>query len=227
MFGRRRAAKPAAPFPPHPGPDHDGKKRVMPLEIWEGELGQQMRELGLSPDDERNIIPDMSDYERRFDERQAELDACVKQINAQLPDGMEVIPYAMLSWALWNQQYAETADFLLNTCDMYPVEAWNTMMLPADEKCAQMLNLPVHPRGYPAGFEDHCARIVLEIEAKHRAEIDPILALGTNAGMDDISRHGEIRANTIRSVAGIAAGLTSVILSEEVYFRHQKLFRGG
>lgn len=52
MFGKKYTVPPIY----HPGPDADGVSRIIPLELWDGEVGQAMRDAGLSPDVEANVF---------------------------------------------------------------------------------------------------------------------------------------------------------------------------
>ncbi len=83
MFGRRHKQSAYETQLTLPGPDRDGIKRAIPLELWEGELGDKMRKLGLSPNDARNIIPEQAN--------------AVRQTNANPPDGVTVTPLSMLT----------------------------------------------------------------------------------------------------------------------------------
>lgn len=227
MFGKRRTppTNPHQPLPPHPGPDHDGVKRVIPKEIWRGEHGKMLRDLGFSPDDEMNVMVDQSEAERRFEKRRNYQERLVAAINAMLPDNATVVPFASVPWSMWSDAHPATADFLIRTLDLYAVEPWNMLMLAADEHSQHLLGLPQHPRRPLQGHDQTCERLLLELSQKYRREAEPILAMGAGAGWDDIRRHGEMRDAARHSVMKLAGFLAYEMFGEQTCKLSEDLVR--
>ena len=215
--GKRQAAK----LPPHPGPDADGVSRVIPKNVWDGPQGDFLREIGASPDDPHNLMPTQELIQARFDRKREEQEAFLAEVNEQMPEGVSVVPWAMIPWSIWSQQHAP---FLLVVCELYPVGPWNTLLLPADEHSSLILNLPQHLRGSPPGLEDAANRVIGEIHEKlnevHARTADA-LAEGTLSSMDE---HAAAVKQASASVTGLAHALGAQTYGDEAYARHNEVF---
>lgn len=210
-------------IPPHPGPDSDGVERVIPKEIWDGPQGDFLREIGASPDDPSNLRLTQDAVEARFDELRKNQDAFVASVNKQLPDGVTVIPWAMIPWSVWNQQHAE---FLLRVCELYPAGPWNMMLMPEDERSAMVLGLPQHLHGIPAGLEDNANHVIGQIRGRY-TEVDR--RVGAALAEGDLARleeHEKAKQEAAASVCGLAHYAGSQTYGEDAYKRHHEMFGG-
>lgn len=208
-------------IPPHPGPDDDGVSRVIPKAIWDGPQGDFLREIGMSPDDASNIIPAQTDYQARFEEMRREQEAFLATMNKQMPGTVNLIPWAMLPWSIWQGPHA---DFLLVTCEKYPVGPWNTMLLPDDEAGAMVLDLPKHLGGFPPDVEAAINRLLGELRenfSQAHARTGAAMAKGDISALDKFE---ETRRDTSAKVSGIAHFMAAQIYGKEAYDRHRKLF---
>lgn len=189
--------------------------------MWVGQLGDQLRSLGLSPDGANNIIANEIPVERNFNKKFAEQAAFFEYYNTDPLVGVKVLPFAILPWELWQNEHAE---FLLETCDLYPVEAWNTMMLPKDAAGAMKLNLVPHPRGYPREYITGSNNVIGEIRNEFIASFHAIERDMRAGKHDGTEHHTLLIERTKHTVIDAATTLATMLLSEENYLRHQTLF---
>lgn len=222
IFGRRQEKKsPGMTIPPHPGPDADGVLRIIPKEIFDGEMGDVLRQCGMSPDDPSNMMATPELMQARADAVKATQDKLVATANAQLPSGTTVIPWALIPWSVWGR---EPARFLMVTCELFPASHWNTMLLPADERSALVLDLPLHPRASIEGLEDGAVRLLGELEAEffaaHR-KVGEALARGDTSVLDGYSQALDACKGR---VVGLAHYLGSAVFGEKAWKRHDEVF---
>ena len=147
MFGSlfsRGKNKPEGAVPAaivHPGPDADGVSRAFPQEIWNGESGDFLRKLGMSPDDPSNIIAPPNPFQAKLDQVAEQQAQSFCALNGNLPH--PVLPWRMLPVECWKGDHS---DFLFQTLELLPIELWNTMLLPKDEAGALAYGLPAYPQ---------------------------------------------------------------------------------
>lgn len=219
LFSRPDKSK-AAAVPPHPGPDADGVSRVIPKEIWDGPQGDFLREIGASPDDASNLMPTPESVQARFAEMRKRQDVFMADINKEMPKSVNLIPWAMIPWSVWQGPHA---DFLLIN-DLYAVGPWNMMLLPDDDKGAWVLKLPKHLGGIPEGLvgasNDLIGQVREKLDKAH-AETGAAMARGDSSALDS---YNEAKDDAIRSVQGIARFLSAKTYGDEAYERHKELF---
>lgn len=219
LLGRRSRA---ASLPAHPGADADGVARVFPKELFQGETGAFLRELGFSPDDPANILPTQTAAQAKSDVLKRELDALVASVNDELGGVCTVLPWAMVPWSVWNR---EPAEFMMGTCDFYPASRWNTMLLPADAASAERLGLPVHPRTPIDGLEDAAAKVFTELSEAYAAEQANATRASGRKGPQGLATTAsgpiEVRAQAV----GIARHFGHAVFGDAAAQRHHELFR--
>lgn len=222
IFGRRQEKKsPGIAIPPHPGPDADGVSRVIPKEIFDGEMGDFLRQCGMSPDDPSNMMATPELMQARADAAKAAQDKLVAAANAQLPSGTTVIPWALIPWSVWGR---EPARFLMVTCEMFPATHWNTMLLPTDEQSAAILGLPRHPQSAIDGIEDASVRLLGELEAEFQADHRKV-GEGLARGDTSVLAGVESTRNKYKGqVVGLAHYLGSAVFGDAAWKRHDELF---
>jgi hypothetical protein len=147
MFGKRKTASQNSPSIPLPPIDSDGKRRVFGEAVFAGKHGDMLRALGLSPDDDANIIPDAAEFDRRIQQSLARQDARRTEIEAELlrKHGHNAIrPFFILAEPVYNSQLGQ---WLVRLMNLLPYDDWNIVYLPMDrETQAAMDGLPLHPR---------------------------------------------------------------------------------
>jgi hypothetical protein len=123
------------------------QRKIIPDELWQGQHGDFLRELGLSPDDASNLVPDAHSVNARLESDRAKHEAKLAEINRsvaeRVPGGL-MRQFSLLPDPCWN---GELGRFLMMRLDLFPYDDWNMILLPADEKTAEALNLPLHPNG--------------------------------------------------------------------------------
>lgn len=126
-------------------PDPHGRRKVFPDEIWDGKHGEMLRMLGMSPDDESNLVPNASSINAAIDRSKAAHELAfaevVKRVRSTMPSA-EIRPFSLIPDVVWN---SPAGVFLMTTFELYPYDAWNIMYLAADERTAMVLDLAPHP----------------------------------------------------------------------------------
>ncbi len=216
MFGKL-----SGPDRLRPSPDDDGITRAIPKAIWDGPHGKMLSELGMSPDDPANLMPTPELMSARADAVFAEQERFLAALNKQLPDGLEVIPWAMIPWSCWS---GPQAAFLMVTCHYFPAHPWNSFMLAANERTSQALGLPVHPRAALPGYDEGANEALAEFRDEYQVEYDAVavrLEQGDIAALDD---HEKAVMRAQGKVRAAAAALAGIAFGEDVYYRHLELF---
>jgi hypothetical protein len=221
MFGMFKSKKTQTfVIPPHPGPDPDGVTRVLPSSLWNGPNGDFLRQVTNGPDDLNNVIKTSQDIDAEFTRRHQHLDALTGSINAALPTGCAVVPWAMLPWSVWSGEHAE---FLLRK-NLFQVDAWNTMMLPADEQSAHILKLPQHLRGVPNGLDEGASRLIGEVRAELAKAHEVVATALAHGVLPDFSAYQHATEKAEGSVRGIAHYLGTAVYGDEAYAVHRQQF---
>jgi hypothetical protein len=152
-FGKRPSTS-AVTQPPSepPPPDPHGRRKVFDDELWQGEHGNMLRMLGLSPDDESNLVPNASSVNAEIDRRKAAHDVALaeaqRRVQSTLADA-QIRSFSLIPDAVWNSQ---AGAFLIKNLSLYPYDTWNIMYLAADERTALTLDLAPHPGGDVPAF---------------------------------------------------------------------------
>jgi hypothetical protein len=163
VFGRKPTAPGQLPglcVVPHGVANDAPAKRILPEELCDGPAGDTLREAGLNPDSPANHRMTQADADALQREQIAWQEGFLARVNSQLPGDTTVVAYAMLPWALWNGPFGH---MLAATCGMWPQQAWNTMLLAADQRSAFVLDLPEHPGNYPANLIPELERLLGEL----------------------------------------------------------------
>ena len=147
MFGKRKTPVQTGQSIPEPAVDWDGKRRVFSEAVFEGKHGDMLRSLGFSPDDEANIIPDDTEFDRRIKQSLAQQDARRTKIETELMRtyGHNAIrPFFILAEPVYNSQLGQ---FLIRLMKLLPYDDWNVVYLPLDREtqAAMGRSLPLHP----------------------------------------------------------------------------------
>ena len=143
--------------------------QVIPEELWQGEVGQAMRDAGMRPDDPANIVHFPSARDAWMAQSRVALELQVKAENAKIqrthPD-CRVAPMYIFTEMVWNGPHSQ---LLIETLKLTPYDAWNVRLVAADQKSAEALNLPRIYQGEIAHFQDHINALLGQAEGQHRA----------------------------------------------------------
>jgi hypothetical protein len=224
IFGRRPAEAPPPPaMPRHPGPDADGVARAIPADLWDGPNGDFLRKLGMSPDDASNLMPTQQSVQAKADAVKSAQDRKTAEVNAALPAGVAVIPWALIPWSIWSRDHA---DYLMITCEFYPAGLWNTMLLPADAASAQALGLPAHLRGIPDGLEDASNRLIGDIRARDAKALQAAGAAVMGGGLEGLDAFAAAKRQAAGNIVGLAHYLGAAVYGAPAWARHGELLAG-
>ncbi|GAM99082.1 hypothetical protein U91I_02720 [alpha proteobacterium U9-1i] len=147
----------------------DGRTRVIPAAMWDGQAGATLRQLGMRPDDEDNLVPNQHSLEQRLAEGRAKLEAKLMRLNddiARRTNGGSVRPFFLLPDPCWN---GELGHLLMMRLDLCPFDDWNIAFLPEDERTALKLDAPIHPNGNLPAFVKASAEFLAREDANLRA----------------------------------------------------------
>ncbi len=193
-FGKR----PVTARAPAPSEPSHGRTRAIPAEMWQGETGALLREIGLGANDEANLVPNADSVQARLDHGRAALDVKLERLNADVKaktNGGVLRPFFLIPDACWN---GDMGHLLMLRLDLLPFEDWNVAFLPADERTALCLDAPVHPNGNIPAFEQAATIFMAQADAHLRIE-------HARAGQtQDFARFGDVREdlrNRVRQMA--------------------------
>jgi len=163
FFGRRKTPSSNG----HPGgaqaPQQETRQRLLPAELWDDpEIGDMLRKLGKSPDDEENLIPTGASIDAQVARGRARHEAELAELNrdvAQRTGGGRMLPFFLIPEPCWN---GEMGTFFLARLRFFPYDDWNVVFMPADDRTAKMMNKPVCPA--PGGtLQDDVVRLVQQL----------------------------------------------------------------
>ena len=204
----------------HPGPDPDGVARIIPQAVFEGGAGEMLSRLGFGPDDPSNLVLTQDLLNARMDRKREAQAAFVQRVNKDLPMNFKVIPWAMIPWSVWK---GPQGDFLFRQ-HMYPVDAWNTMLLAEDDRTELVLRLPRHPRVVPPGLEEAAGRALGEIIGKVMAAHRETMASMSATGAAEFGGFVDVLDKAKRDIQILANSLAFRQFGEAGYNRHLELF---
>jgi hypothetical protein len=196
MFGKRNTTAAG-----QAGGAQVSQRRALPAELWQGEMGDLLRQIGMSPDDESNLVPTGASIDARVARDRATLEAKLAEINRDVEKrtgGGRVRPYYLFGDPCWN---GELGTFLMVRLQFFPYDDWNVVFLPEDERTAKLMKLPVHPGGPIPGSVEVVEQLVAEAKAKIQA---------ATAEAERTHRFADFEA-TMNSIKGDVWGLASYL----------------
>ena len=163
-FGKRPSSTATqAPMPPSADP-HD-RRKVVPDEVWEGQSGAMLRELGFSPNDESNLVPNGASIHARLEQGKRTLDErhAKAQANAQsLLPSAQLRPFFLIPDPCWN---SDAGTFLMTALELYPYDDWNVVFLAADQRTAAVMDIALHPDGNVPAFVAAAEKFMVDAQA--------------------------------------------------------------
>jgi hypothetical protein len=143
------------------------RQHVLPDSAWQGQTGNFLRKLGLTPDDESNLLPTAQSIRARIERDRARHEQKLTEINNKLAQvGSRVRPFFLIPDPCWN---GPAGNFLMMQLELFPYDDWNVAFLPADERSAFILNGPPHPGGNIPAIVSAAEKFLREAEAHLRA----------------------------------------------------------
>jgi len=142
--------------------------QVLPAELWQGEIGEMLRAVGMHPDDARNTVSFASAADARLAQARVALELQVEQQNAEIQrtnPGCSIAPMYIFTEMVWKGPHS---DLLLNRLELTPYDSWNVRLLAADQKSAEALKLPRVHTGEIPQLQDTINTLLGQLEAEHR-----------------------------------------------------------
>jgi hypothetical protein len=140
-FGKKPSTTTHAPAQP----DAHGRRKVFPDQMWDGQNGEMLRLLGLSPDDESNLVANASSLSAAIERSKAEHEAsfadALRRVRSTMPSA-QILPFFLVPDSVWN---GPGGVFLMGHLNLFPYDAWNVVYLAGDERTAMVLDLAPHP----------------------------------------------------------------------------------
>jgi hypothetical protein len=203
FFGKRKVQ--AAPAQPAAAParpqSQETRQQVFPAEVWEGEMGDLLRQIGMSPDDESNLVPTGASIDARVardrERHEAKLAEINRDLQRQVPGG-RMLPFFLIPEPCWN---GDMGTFFMVRLRFFPYDDWNVVFMPADERTAAALNAKLHPGYTLPGAVELVQSFVLESETK----------LDAARQAADLNRNFAAFGETLNSVRGEVWGIASYI----------------
>jgi len=197
-FGKRRSsaasgatAPPSAP--PPSGGDPFNRRKVFPDEVWEGETGALLRELGMSPDDESNLAPNAASINARIEAGKRRLHERTEkaQANAQsLLPSAQLRPFFLIPDPCWN---SDIGTFLMTSLDLYPYDDWNVVFLAADQRTAMVMDIALHPNGNVPAFVTAAEKFMADARAQMKRATEEAELTRDYAAFNDTRGDVQIR----------------------------------
>jgi hypothetical protein len=190
MFGRRiTVGKKQYSFAElkemHPTPDSDGVTRVFPKELWDDpKLGSFLREVGVTPDDPRNIRRTAEDYIALFAAAKKRLQERTETFNREMEERhgyCRAVPFLIIDDTIWESEHGA---FLYAQMDLVGFDDWNVLMLAADVRTKEWCGLAGHPGSAPAITQAMTKRVIAW-KARHESALEAfgITATGGKGGI--------------------------------------------
>lgn len=147
-FGRRKNAQSGGAYQPRlseiggqlnrarAGAEDRHQHRV-PLEYFDGPLGDLLRSAGIQPDSPENVLSELAAPADLIEDNRRELEQAMSAAPLELE--FAVAPYMLLPEDLWR---TDVGWFLAKQLDLLPYRPWNTIMLPVDNAGIAATGLP-------------------------------------------------------------------------------------
>lgn len=181
----------------------DDSTSIIPAELWDGPMGQVLRDAGLSADDASNRL-DMSAADARLAKARFAYEQMLAEKNAEIATthpGARLTAQFIFTDSVWNGRHS---DLLLDLLQMTPFDSWNIRLVAADHASEAALGLPrVYPAEIPP-FVDNANQLMDQLVA----EAGPAL---------DRAKGRDPRSDTVlRKLGGDVAGIAGYLWAEHI-----------
>lgn len=201
-------------------------QHIIPAELFDPatQEGRFMAAIGVSLNDATNVVKTPEALAEIMDRARHQMHAFINQINAGLPDGVNVAPHMMIPEQCWSGPHG---GFLLSYLNLNPYAPWNVLPLPRDEPSAAALDLRPHPGSPPPQtfiqqVDGVIAKLAAEVDAASSAFRREMEARG-NPNWEQMA---DIVDTTGRKVRGVAWAITSRVLGQRTFQRSREMFYG-
>src|SRR5215470_11380186 len=144
-----------------PTPDADGVTRVFSKELWnDPKIGSLLREVGIEPDDPRNIRRTAEDYIALFAAAKQRLQERTEIFNREMAERhgyCRAVPFLIIDQLIWDGEHGA---FLYAQMDLVGFDEWNVLMLAADVRTKELCGLAGHPGSIPAITQAMTERVI-------------------------------------------------------------------
>lgn len=140
-FGKRSTAA-SAPLSPVPA---ETRQQIFPTELWEGDTGKLLREIGMAPDDESNFVATDESVRALVAADRARQEAQLARLNAEAEEripGGHMRMFFLIPESCWQ---GDMGAFFMKRLGFSPYGDWNVVFMAADDATAQAMNVPIHP----------------------------------------------------------------------------------
>ena len=159
-FGRKQPTLQEAKQALRPSPDSDGVTRVFSKELWDDPVrGAQLRKLGFTPDDPRNIQRTAEDYLALFAASKQRLQQRTAEFNREMTARFgycNAAPFLVIDNTIYD---GEDGAFLYAQLDLIGFDDWNVIMMAVDPRTKALCNLAGHPGRIPAHTQGMVKRV--------------------------------------------------------------------
>jgi hypothetical protein len=159
-FGNKQPSVEEAKQILRPAPDSDGVSRVFSKELWDDpRRGAQLRELGFTPDDPRNIQRTAADYIALFAAAKQRLQQRTADYNREMTARFgycNAAPFLVIDNTIYD---GENGAFLYAQLDLIGYDDWNVIMMAVDPRTKQSCGLAGHPGLIPAHSQAMAKRV--------------------------------------------------------------------
>jgi len=195
---RAPTATNAAPPPPPPmAGDPHGRRKVFPDEVWNGPSGAMLRELGLSPNDENNLVPNAASINARLQEGKSRLETRTAQAQANAQSALrdaQLRPFFLIPDPIWN---SDAGTFLMTSLDLFPYDDWNVVFLGGDQRTAVVMDIALHPDGNVPTFVEIALAFMADAHAyMKRAQAEAELTTDY-AAFQDAREDAQLRVKSL------------------------------
>lgn len=195
-FGKKQASFEELRETMRPTPDADGVTRVFPKELWDDpQIGRLLREVGMAPDDARNIQRTAEDYKAMFAAAKVRLNERTEAFNqgmAARHGYCSAAPFLVIDHTIYD---GENGAFLYAQLDLVGFDDWNVIMMATDMRTKQLCNLAGHPGTIPAHSQGMAKRVA-DWKRRHDFSLETfgITATGGKGGITREQYEAEVDA---------------------------------
>jgi hypothetical protein len=168
-----------------PTPDSDGVTRVFSKELWnDPKIGSFLREVGIEPDDPRNIRRTAEDYIALFAAAKKRLQERTETFNREMTERhgyCRAAPFLIIDDTIWDGEHGA---FFCAQMDLVSFDDWNVLMLATDVRTKELCGLAGHPGSLPATTQDITKRVIAW-KARHESALEMfgVTATGGQVGI--------------------------------------------
>jgi hypothetical protein len=168
-----------------PTPDSDGVTRVFSKELWnDPKIGSFLREVGIEPNDPRNIRRTAEDYIALFAAAKKRLQERTETFNREMTERhgyCRAAPFLIIDDTIWDGEHGA---FFYAQMDLVSFDDWNVLMLATDVRTKELCGLAGHPGSLPAITQDITKRVIAW-KARHESALEMfgVTATGGQVGI--------------------------------------------